>query len=221
MEKVASGSEVIDDLLEGGYETSVITTIYGPAGSGKSNLVLLAVATVQGKALFIDTEGSFSVERLTQLAPNAKEVLDRVSVLKATSLQQQTSIIARLPEMMKGIKLVVVDGIAGQYRAAIARGASDVNSELSQQMNTLYAIAADNNIPVIITSQVYADLEGDGVKVVGGDIVKYSSKCLLELRNEDGKRTAIIARHRSLPSGRSREFVIDNIGIYAKTQEKE
>src|SRR3989338_3826200 len=67
MAKVSSGSGALDKLLEGGYETDVITTIYGPAGSGKTTTCLLAAvstATVKEnkdkKVVFIDTEGGFS-----------------------------------------------------------------------------------------------------------------------------------------------------------------
>jgi len=32
--RISSGNSVLDELLEGGFETDAITTIYGPAGSG-------------------------------------------------------------------------------------------------------------------------------------------------------------------------------------------
>ena len=41
-ERVATGSEILDELLEGGYEKDAITTIYGPAGAGKTTMALLA-----------------------------------------------------------------------------------------------------------------------------------------------------------------------------------
>ena len=47
--KLSTGSEPIDELLKGGLETDVITTIYGPAGSGKSNIALCAVASIKGR----------------------------------------------------------------------------------------------------------------------------------------------------------------------------
>ncbi len=213
MERRPTGSPVFDELLQGGYEKGIITTVYGPAGSGKSNLMLLALTTVETKAVFIDTEGSFSVDRLSQLAPGVEGLLDRIIVLKVSSFEQQCQVVERLPAMMKGVELVIVDGIATQYRAALARNVKDVNNELSKQVNTLHAVAADNDIPVLMTSQVYADLEGDGVKVVGGDIVKYYSKCLVELQNDDG-RAAIVTKSRFLPPDKRCGFFIDNVGIH-------
>lgn len=214
MDAHPTGSPVFDDLLSGGYEKGIITCIYGPAGSGKSNLMLLSAATNEQKTIFVDTEGSFSVDRLEQFAPNVENLLDNIILLKATTFEQQTNIITQLPRLIKDeISLVIVDGLAAQYRAAMARREDNLNNQLSQQVNTLFAVAADNNIPVIMTSQVYADMEGDGVKVVGGDIVKYMSKCMIELRNEDF-REAVLIKHRFLPPNSSRRFVIDSVGIY-------
>ncbi len=210
-----TGSQVFDDLLEGGYEKGIVTTIYGPAASGKSNLALLAVASAENKIIFIDTEGSFSVDRLQQLAPDTQDLLDRVILLKATTFEEQTNIITKLPDMIsKDTDIVIVDSIASQYRAAMARGEENLNNDLSHQVNTLYRVAADNEVAVVITSQVYADFEKEGeVKVVGGDIIKYNSKCLLELKNDDG-REAIINKHRFIAPGKRARFTIETVGIY-------
>lgn len=214
MDAHPTGSQAFDELLEGGYEDGIVTTVYGPAASGKSNLMLLAVASAENKVIFVDTEGSFSVDRLQQLAPDVEDLLDRVILLKATTFEQQTNIITRLPEMITDdTDLVIVDSIASQYRAAMARGAENLNNDLSHQINTLYRVAADNDIPVLMTSQVYANMDGEGVVVVGGDIVKYNSKCMIELRNDDG-REAIIQKHRFIAPEKSVRFVIDTVGIY-------
>ncbi len=57
-------------FLFGGYETDIITTLYGPGASGKSNLCTI-VATSQAKkgnkVIFVDTEGGFSVDRFKQV----------------------------------------------------------------------------------------------------------------------------------------------------------
>ena len=55
-EKISSGSETIDELLDGGYN-KVVTTIYGPAASGKTTLAMLAAIqqAKQGKNLFLLT----------------------------------------------------------------------------------------------------------------------------------------------------------------------
>lgn len=63
--KIMTGSYDLNKWLDGGYEKEVITLFYGPAASGKSNFVVLAAchqAKKDKKVIFMDTEGSFSLD---------------------------------------------------------------------------------------------------------------------------------------------------------------
>jgi len=53
--KISSGSRDLDEWLKGGYDKDIITTLYGPAGSGKTNLCLIAAAYMarDKKVIFI------------------------------------------------------------------------------------------------------------------------------------------------------------------------
>jgi len=51
--------------------------------------------------------------------------------------------------------------------------------------------------------------------MVGGDILKYWSKCIIEIKNNRGKRTAVLKKHRSLPE-KELAFEIYNGGIRKK-----
>ena len=77
-------------------------------------------------------------------------------------------------------------------------------------------IARKRNIPSILTNHVYADFSSpNNVKIVGGDILKYSSKCLIELKKLSGNnRLAIIKKHRSIPENKEIKFEIKNKGIF-------
>ena len=98
-----------------------------------------------------------------------------------------------------------------------------INFDLIEQIKYLQEIARKRNIAVLVTTQVYNEFLSEedwlagkeaGVNVVGGDILKYWSKCLIELKN-NGKRQAIIRKHRSLPE-KSLNFEICNEGIRKK-----
>ncbi len=89
----------------------------------------------------------------------------------------------------------------------------EINSELARQMRTLAEIARKQGIPVLATNQVYQ--WDNHEKMVGGDILKYWSKCLIELANDNGKRTAFLRKHRSLPE-KKMDFIIVNEGIKKK-----
>lgn len=222
MTKISAGSYDLNKWLYGGYESDIITTLYGGAGSGKTNFCLLAAVSQAKKdtrVLFIDTEGGFSVERVKQLAGDESEkVLQNIIVLKPTSFSEQKEAFKELLKYVTKdhLGLVVVDGMTMLYRldfgAARAQKGElqSINSELARQMRTLAEIARKQGIPVIVTNQVYQWEHED--RMVAGDILKYWSKCLIELVNDSGTRVAFLRKHRSLPEKKF-EFQIVNEGI--------
>ena len=93
MNKISSGSKVLDNLLEGGFESGIISTIYGASGTGQSNIAMLIslnVASQGKKIVFIDTEGGFSTERVSQLHPkDYKKILKNIILLNPTTFEEQ------------------------------------------------------------------------------------------------------------------------------------
>ncbi len=111
MERISSGNEELNEWLGGGYEKDIITVFYGPAGSGKTNLCVLASveqAKKGGKIVYIDTEGGFSVERMRQIGN--EELGKNILILKATNFNEQREAFNKLLEI-KNISLIIVDSI--------------------------------------------------------------------------------------------------------------
>jgi DNA repair protein RadB len=220
--RVSSGSSVIDSLLEGGYETDVVTTVYGPAGSGKTNIVLICavkMAKEGKKVIYIDTEGGFSVARLDQLCSNSQKVMENIMFLKPTRFSEQKKSFEKLKDVVnnKDVGLIIVDTIAMLYRLEMGKSEDvySTNKELGMQISYLTEIARKKNIPVLITNQVYSAFDArNKVNMVGGDIIKYGSKCLIELQEvPEGKRKAILKKHRSLPENKEIIFEIKEKGL--------
>ena len=217
--RVSAGVKFLDEFLEGGYEVDAISTIYGPAGSGKTNLALLAaveVAKSGKKVIFIDTEGGFSVARLKQVLPDYKKLLDRFVFLRPMSFAEQKQSVERLRELVNNkIGLIVVDTMTMLYRLQRSFKEDDnFNHDLSLQMVWLNEIARKHNIPVLLTSQVYSSMDSSKVRIVGGDILLYASKCLLELEPlHNGKRKLILRKHRSIAGEKETMFEIVEKGI--------
>lgn len=218
MERLPTGSKDFDELLRGGYEFGILTTIFGPAGSGKTNLCLMAMGAFvsKKKIVYIDTEGSFSFERLTQIASNYETIMEKTLFFHPTNFDEQKKLFNKLREIMdQNIGLIIFDSVAMLYRLEIGRNKDvyNVNKELGTQLSFLSEIARKKNIPILITNQVYSDFENkDNVKMVGGDILKYSSKCLIELQ-KNHNRKLILRKHRSISDGESLSFRIVNLGI--------
>lgn len=205
--------KIIDELLSGGVEKGAITNFYGPAGSGKTNLALLFTLSCvkEGKIAFIDTEGSFSTERFFQLG-GQKEDLKNILYNHPKNFKDQTKIVQKLKNT--DVKLIVIDSIVSLYRLEIDKeNYTEINKELAKQLSLLSEIAREKKIPIIITNQVYS-VNSDEIELSGRDIVKYWSKCLIELKKvDDNRRVAILRKHRSLPEGEKIEFQITEDGI--------
>lgn len=217
--RVPTGVDFLDDFLEGGYEIDAITTVYGPAGAGKTNLALLAAvetAKAGKKVIFIDTEGGFSVDRLKQILPEYKKFLDRFVFMRPMNFDEQNKSFELLKKLITPkIGLIVVDTMTMLYRLQRSFKEDDnFNRDLSLQMLALNEIARKHNIPILLTSQVYASFENKGVKIVGGDILLYASKCLLEIESlHNGKRRIILKKHRSIAGEKEAIFEIVEKGV--------
>jgi len=234
--KILTGSNDIDKWLEGGYERGIITMFYGPSATGKSNFMMQA-ACRQAKAkkiIFIDTEGSFSLDRINQLSNNnSTEILKNIALLNPISFEEQNQAFNKIQKELNSdnVGLIIVDSISMLYRLALADARKEgqeavqkVNSQLANQMKILYEIARKQNIPILITGQVYNEFLSEeewlsgktaGVNVVGGDLLKYWSKCTIELQIEKGKKRALIKKHRSIQE-KDLYFEIVNEGIKKK-----
>lgn len=216
----------VDNFLEGGFEKDIITTIYGPAGSGKTLLCIHAmIACIKDgkKVIYVDTEGGFSVERFKQIDDDFDLLLKHIYFLHPTTFEEQKVVFEKLKNLLTTgqVGLIVVDSISMLYRLELGKSDKiyEINKLMGQQISYLSEIARKKKIPVILTNQVYADFdskEKDKVKMVGGDLLKYSSKCLIEMKRDDKAKKMIIIKHRSIKEGKEVEFTIEKEGIKIK-----
>ncbi len=211
---------VIDKLLEGGIESGCITNFYGPSASGKSNIAFVATASAlaQGKkVLFVDTEGGFSIERLHQVCNGVSQMIgENIILIEPKNWEEQKEAVKKIETLKSGIGLIVVDSITALWRLAVNdNNAQSVNNELALQLSILSKIAREQNIPVLITNQVYTDIDSGKIELSSRSIVKWWSKNLVELMHagRSGCRIAIIKRARSLPEDKRIEFEICNEGL--------
>ena len=218
--RVSTGVEFLDSFLQGGYDSDIITTVYGPSGSGKTNICLLAaiaVAQKGKKVLFMDSEGGICVERVKQICPHYVAVLERMLFFNPMNFEEQKAFFEKLKdEVNEHIGMIVVDSISMLYRLELGKseGVYDVNAALGRQIAYLVEIARRKQIPVLLTNQVYSDFDNrDQVKMVGGDLLKYGSKCLIELQRLNNGRVMILRKHRSMEEGKEVKFKIVEKGI--------
>jgi DNA repair protein RadB len=208
----------IDKLLDGGLDTDTITNIYGPPGSGKTNIALSAVLSClkSKKAIYMDTEGSFSFERFKQLGGTDKD-LKNIIMVDVHFWEEQHNEMQRLETLAeKGdIGLIIVDSLVALYRLELDDTKFQmINRQLATQYSVLSRIARKYKIPVLVTNQVYS-LKDEKIEMTSRTIARYWSKTLIELKRLEGEnvRLAVLRKHRSMPEGKTVEFEITQDGM--------
>lgn len=187
---ISTGCKGLDEFLQGYKEE--LTLIYGPSASGKTTLAIQAAikqAEEGKKVLYIDTEGGFSTERIKQINPDPK-ILDNILLLRVNDFMQQRVNFRKLKEITeKGkISLIVIDTIGMHYRLYLQKNSYGANLCLKKQLRILNEITKELHVPVIITNQVYNNMNGLGISPVGGNIVLSNCQTWIELQKEPKRR---------------------------------
>jgi DNA repair protein RadA len=229
---ITTGSTNLNNLLGGkGVESKAITEAFGAYGSGKTQLGLTLAVNVQlptesggsnGKAVFIDTEGTFRPSRITQIAEgmgaNPEKVLKNILVARAFNSDHQILLLEKVTEMIKAgepIKLLIVDSLTAHFRAEFAgRGQlADRQQKLNRYMHDLMKLAETHNLAVYVTNQVMANpaqMFGDPTTAIGGNIVGHASTYRMYLRRgKQGSRVAKLIDSPNLPENECIFFVVD------------
>ena len=153
------------------------------SGAGKTQFLLTLLLSAQlpfpkglsGSALYISTESALPTTRLSQLlrshpaliAADPKPTLDAVISIVTPDLESQDHILRfQVPVAIRrhGIRLIVLDSVAANYRAEFERpgavsGSSGANmaqrsSELVKLGQLLRDIAREMDIAVVVANQV-------------------------------------------------------------------
>ena len=213
--------KALDDLLGGGVEAGTITLLYGEAGSGKTNLCILLAKNIvlEGKkVIFIDTEG-LSQDRVSQICGEQCDFITKnLLIFEPYAFSEQEMIVEKAVNLAiknDDIGLVVLDSATLHYR--IESGADEDRKErksLTRQITSLMKLCRKRQIPIVLTSQVYTDVEIGIFKPLGGHVLHHNSKTIIRLDKEGhGLRKAVLMKHRSLAEGEDAEFRITGTGI--------
>ncbi|GMN52914.1 hypothetical protein TIFTF001_022056 [Ficus carica] len=218
--QITSGSRELDKILEGGIETGSITEIYGEFRSGKTQLCHTLCVTCQlpldqgggeGKAMYIDAEGTFRPQRLIQIADrfglNGADVLENVAYARAYNTDHQSRLLLEAASMMVETRfaLMIVDSATALYRTDFSgRGELSARQmhlakflrslqKLADEVEILAALSPKFGIAVVITNQVVAQVDGSAIfagpqiKPIGGNIMAHASTTRLALRKGRGE----------------------------------
>ncbi|MAG08441.1 DNA repair and recombination protein RadA [Candidatus Woesearchaeota archaeon] len=232
--KITTGSNAVDEILGGGFETGSIIEAYGAYGSSKTQIahqlavnaqLPLSKKGAEGNVVYIDTENTFRPERIIQFAEgigiDPKKALDNIKVAKAFNSDHQMLLAEKIEELISkslNVKLVIIDSLTAHFRAEfIGRGTlAERQQKINRHMKVLSKLADTHNLCVYVTNQVMAKPDtffGDPTEAIGGHIVGHNSAFRIYLRRgKKGTRVAKLVDSPNLPENEA-VFNITEAGI--------
>lgn len=201
----------------------VVTQLYGPPASGKTNVALttaVKVAADGGRVLYVDTE-DLSVERFRDIAAArtdeaVESVTERLIVSEAVGFEQQEAAVRDAEEFAERVELIVLDSATGFYRLERTGEGQEGETlrKVARQVTHLLSLAKRHDLAVLVTNQVYSDPDADRTRPLGGNTLEHWTGVVVGLeRFRGGKRRATVEKHRSEPAGERAQFQITDRGI--------
>jgi len=144
---------------------------------------------IDGKSIYIDTEGTFRPERIAEIAKargfDSDMTLDNIIVQEAIDSNQQEQIVKKIDSFItndknsKKFKLLVVDSVVTHYRAEYTglEMLSERQQKLYRFMNALRKIAQLYGIAVVVTNQINSTPDSGKVRPdnpIGGNVMAHA-----------------------------------------------
>jgi len=221
---IPTGCSSLDKLLNGGLPIDGVSLVYGEAETGKSSLAVqcaVNTARIGCKTLFIDSDGTFSPRRLSQIAYyDSEKVSPLITLVKPTTFEEQAMAIDNLDAYItEKAWLVVVDTITSLYRAELGESNKTfaLNRELNRQVACLAQFAKTHKVAVLIVSQVRSVFAETYVSIepVATRVLKFWSEVVLNLKHADQPRVikALLEKRPKRRSPASCYLIIESSGI--------
>ena len=237
---LTTGSVELDKLLEGGVETGSLTEVFGEFRTGKTQLCHTLCVTCQmpvdsggaeGKAVYIDTEGTFRPARLQAIAErfgmDPAAALENVAYARAHNSEHQMELLKTAAAIMSQDRyaLIVVDSATALFRTDYTgRGElSERQMQMGQFLRQLTRLAEEFGVAVFLTNQVVANPDGmsfakDSTKPIGGNIIAHACTTRLRLRKGRGENRICTVYDSPTLAEADCQFAVGSNGICDATE---
>jgi recombination protein RecA len=219
---VSSGALSLDLALGiGGYPRGRIIEIYGPESSGKTTMMLHAIANVQkqgGTAAFIDAEHALDLGYARKLGVKTDELL-----LSQPDFGEQALEIADMLVRSGAVDIVVVDSVAALVpKAEIEGDMGDSHVGLharlmSQALRKLTGTVSRSNCLLVFINQIRMKIGvmfGSPETTTGGNALKFYASVRLDIRRigslKEASSSASDKKEPAVNGNRTRVKVVKN-----------
>nr|XP_033808986.1 DNA repair protein RAD51 homolog 2 isoform X2 [Geotrypetes seraphini] len=181
----------LDKVLYGGVACGALTEVTGPSGCGKTQFCILmsllatlpsCIGGLNGNVVFIDTESTFSAERLVEMATHRfpeyfdteEKILSmtsRIHLYRELTCEDVLKRIESLEEeiISKKVKLVIVDSVASvvrkEFDTQLQGNLTKRSNLLAREASLLKYLAEEFSIPVILTNQITTRLSRNAPRI--------------------------------------------------------
>lgn len=216
---IPTGCISLDKLLGGGFPTESVSLIYGEAETGKTSLAVQCAVNCArrgNKSLFIDTDGTFSYERLSQIAEyDYEKISPLMIIMRPTTFQEQSKAIDQLEKVVTNkFGLIIVDTVTSLYRVELddTEETYVANRELNRQLAVLTQIVKNCGVAALVISQVRSVPFGETVemKPVATRVLNYWSDIILDMKRTGQTRVIKVLREKH-PKIKGTGFIYVNI----------
>jgi recombination protein RecA len=194
---ISTGSLELDIALGiGGIPRGRITEIYGPESSGKTTMMLHAIAEAQkagGVAAFVDAEHALDPVYAKKLGVNIDELLVSQPDTGEEALEITESLVRS-----GAVDIIVIDSVAALVpKAEIEGDMGDSHMGLqarlmSQALRKLTGIISKSNTSVVFINQIRMKIGvmfGSPETTTGGNALKFYSSIRLDIRRIETLKT--------------------------------
>jgi len=222
---VPTGCGSLDRLLGGGLSFGDVSLVYGEAETGKTCLAIqcaVNAARLGCKTIFMDSDGTFSPRRLSQIAyHDLNEVSPLITLVKPSTFQEQAQVIDRLDEYLTStVGLVIVDTVTSLYRAELGEereATFSLNRELGRQLACLAQVAKTRKVATLLTSQVRNVFVEGFVEMepVATRVLRFWSDIVLNLKPTSQRNTlkAVLEKHLESKCPANCYLSIEEVGL--------
>jgi len=202
---IPTGCISLDKLLGGGFPAESVSLVYGEAETGKTSLAVQCAVNCARrgiKSLFIDTDGTFSYERLSQIAEyDYEKISPLMIIMRPTTFQEQSRAIDQLEKVITNkFGLIIVDTVTSLYRVELddPQETYAANRELNRQLAVLTQIVKTCGVAALIISQVRSVPLGETVEIkpVATRVLNYWSEVVLDMKQTGQTRVIKVLREK-------------------------